>query len=386
MWQLLWKAIKTRGGSRATAASKVKGHSTLDDISDGGCTSQQCEGNNMSDICANKGMCEAAKGCTTRAIDCIMGRRALYLDWMTKTCTFLVAMPKADKGEREHKETLRRSLMGYDDSTHANITAIMDIEDGNRDNPATKIHIPITAVKAIRHVSPTHASLATDILHFITSTSWTKAANNCETGGATWLEIFTAFDTGNYRSRASVIRKAGPIHKRALARTATARGLSAPGGRGVRNPTVEPKPSLRSELEVFKKVFTRLIKIMKPEDAEMFDTHKGQYSRRPAKMGILGHFPTTKVILNMSNEQRLTVHKAILAQRSATSAKLRKRITELIHDNITIAAEADMVTCYVTHSIAQSNAANTASNAESRLRRNEVDIANVANGRPICTQ
>ena len=104
MLEAFWKGIQARG-THAQRMSKVKGHATFDNVSQGNATSEDRAGNNEPGACATMGIREATPGSMRRTVCWLLRRQALYATWLKTIDKIIVGVLRAEQGSaRDEKE------------------------------------------------------------------------------------------------------------------------------------------------------------------------------------------------------------------------------------------------------------------------------------------
>jgi hypothetical protein len=328
LWHQFWNATLARG-PQAIKISKVKGHSTDKDISEGKTTEHDRKGNDEADKAATSGTEAVMDGLVALAM-WVQDRHASYCKFMHRVHTVIIAVHKAEKTERQERDKQHRILNGLPKHPTRLISQGLDSTP-----PALGRAI---AMAPLPHGSHRFASFQTllEQVHAYMSQLLFVQRGEGDTNGTTWIEIFADFEHSGYKQEltkqglADEVASGGHDHEsqRAVKRWSLWQHRTKRRALKRMPAKANVTKSIRAELEDFKSIFRFLILSSGDEIAKTsFCQNKFYRSRRLDVLGVQGHQPAVAASICFSVKASSMISEAILRQKAGMTSKERRRIT-----------------------------------------------------------
>jgi hypothetical protein len=191
LWQQFWNAILARGPA-SIRITKVKGHATDKDISEGKSTEVHRKGNDEADKAATAGT-EAVMSGLVALASWMHDRHTSYCKFMHKVHTVIIAVHKAEKQERQDKEKQLRLLHGLPKYPTRPITQGL-----SHTPPEGGRAINIAPLPHGNHRFAAFQTLLNQVHAYLSQLRYVQCSEG-DTGCTTWTEMLADFELSGYR-------------------------------------------------------------------------------------------------------------------------------------------------------------------------------------------
>jgi len=158
------------------------------------------------------------------------------------------------------------------------------------------------------------------------SRKWAPIDEAIATGGTTWIELFAAFAISGARSQNGDHIKDEEASKRANARSSK----TTKRGEGKDTQDVTVKATFGEELTMFKAIVRNIAKHeIRGSQADIFGMETRQHHTRLAGLAVYGHQPAIAGFLQVKEQEKDDITKAILSQKAGSNPETIKSFEEL---------------------------------------------------------